>query len=396
MMTEHTYHIKRQATKNKGTAVYLHVTIKGTKYRPLLGHNLTEEEADRRAIQKIHTFHLGGQQKPQPALAVLPNQAFTLMDGWRLYLDVSENKGLLDVKRSKSILENHFIPFFGEGRELDSLGAEDGLRYLTHRKKNGKAKPGTTAKEWGLLLRIMNIAEGYEKITRNRLRVIDKPKGDRRKRVATLDELDEIRKVAMPFLWRYIVACLHAPFRESMVLSIADTWFTPQEDGWWLTTPKAKSTIKNHPEKFPLNRVALWALCPEGIGAVEPGRIFYRPGLKRGRGGWKDAGSLKHLWARTCENAGVVDLHIHDLRHTAATWLQGLGVQYEVRQTLLGHSIPGETAKYSHGSPEFDAIQRDAMNLMAEKYDLTKGLDKSPDKSGTKIIMSNRKGGLSD
>jgi integrase len=46
---------------------------------------------------------------------------------------------------------------------------------------------------------------------------------------------------------------------------------------------------------------------------------------------------------------GIQGLHFHDLRHTFATRLQWLGVDYEVRQALLGHKMPGMTADYSHG-----------------------------------------------
>jgi integrase len=42
----------------------------------------------------------------------------------------------------------------------------------------------------------------------------------------------------------------------------------------------------------------------------------------------------------------MVELHFHDLRHTFATRLQRLGVDYEIRQTLLGHKMPGMTANY--------------------------------------------------
>jgi len=42
----------------------------------------------------------------------------------------------------------------------------------------------------------------------------------------------------------------------------------------------------------------------------------------------------------------MVELHFHDLSHTFATRLQRLGVDYEIRQTLLGHKMPGMKANY--------------------------------------------------
>ena len=42
----------------------------------------------------------------------------------------------------------------------------------------------------------------------------------------------------------------------------------------------------------------------------------------------------------------IQDVHFHDLRHTFATRLRRLGVDYEVRQALLVHEMPGMTADY--------------------------------------------------
>lgn len=44
---------------------------------------------------------------------------------------------------------------------------------------------------------------------------------------------------------------------------------------------------------------------------------------------------------RTCERAGVHDLHFYDLRHSVTTWLTQCGVDYAVIQTLKGEPLPG-------------------------------------------------------
>ena len=42
------------------------------------------------------------------------------------------------------------------------------------------------------------------------------------------------------------------------------------------------------------------------------------------------------------------DLHYHDLRHTALSWLLEAGVDYAVVQRLAGHKLPGMTEGYLH------------------------------------------------
>ena len=56
---------------------------------------------------------------------------------------------------------------------------------------------------------------------------------------------------------------------------------------------------------------------------------------------WNDVRAFKKYWARVCHLAKIQDLHFHDLRHTFTTRLQGLGVDYETRQALLGLPVGG-------------------------------------------------------
>jgi hypothetical protein len=92
---------------------------------------------------------------------------------------------------------------------------------------------------------------------------------------------------------------------------------------------------------------------------VVDGRVFRR---------WNNARAFKKYWDAVCKRAKVQDLHFHDLRHTFTTWLQGLGVDYEVRQALLGHRMPGMTATYSHGGPQWNQKLREAVTRLAKAY----------------------------
>ena len=51
-----------------------------------------------------------------------------------------------------------------------------------------------------------------------------------------------------------------------------------------------------------------------------------------------------HRWDRTCERAGMHDLHFHDLRHTFGTWLVQAEVDYVVIESRCeGHRATGYT-----------------------------------------------------
>jgi len=53
-------------------------------------------------------------------------------------------------------------------------------------------------------------------------------------------------------------------------------------------------------------------------------------------------------FVRACEDAGVSDFSLHDLRHRYASMLRQNGVDLHTLQKLLGHSDPRMTDRYAH------------------------------------------------
>ena len=158
----------------------------------------------------------------------------------------------------------------------------------------------------------------YDWLDKNRL------KAARRTRIATPPELEGIRLLrdrAIPEvlaeLWRVVVAELHTGLRESKLLAVHRSWIREEADGWWLILPPNQSRLNGTPTRIPLNASALWALR-DPLPSLSDGRVFRR---------WNHVRPFKKYWARVCGLAKIQDLHFHDLRHTFATRLQGLGAK---------------------------------------------------------------------
>ena len=66
---------------------------------------------------------------------------------------------------------------------------------------------------------------------------------------------------------------------------------------------------------------------------------------------------IKKSWAALLERAGIKKLRLHDLRHSFASQLVNSGASLELIGSLLGHSSPTTTARYSH---LYDSVQREA------------------------------------
>ncbi len=361
------YSITTRST-NKGLAFDLYVRWKGKRYRPLLGYNLTQEEADQRAITMIAKIQRNEQTAPPSSTSP------TFRDFLPFYWDTMRVKKRFDLVRPESIIETHLLPRYA-ARRLDSFTAEDGLAYITARLE-ANAAPWTIRREWTVLMRILNLAVDFDKLDKNRLKRVELPDVANRQRVATKEELlsikQELHKRRLKKIgqheydpaecWRIVTVALNTGLREGKILEIDRTWMRSRDDGWWLILPPSRSRFKQTPREIPLNPAAYEALRSD-IAHVD-GRIFKQ---------WS-AAAFSTFWHRLSREAKVTDLHFHDLRHTFATCLQNLGVPLEVRATLLGHrlgstgtdQLGGEamTSRYSHGGYGWNQQLREAVTLL--------------------------------
>ena len=62
----------------------------------------------------------------------------------------------------------------------------------------------------------------------------------------------------------------------------------------------------------------------------------------------KPCASLHFPWDRIRRRAGLVDVRLHDLRHSFASFLVNQGISLYVVQGLLGHSHSRTTQRYAH------------------------------------------------
>jgi site-specific recombinase XerD len=72
-----------------------------------------------------------------------------------------------------------------------------------------------------------------------------------------------------------------------------------------------------------------------------PGRISGEP-LKE----------IKTIWKNLLKKAGLVNVRIHDLRHTHASHLVSSGLSLSIVGKLLGHTQASTTQRYTHLADE--------------------------------------------
>ena len=63
-------------------------------------------------------------------------------------------------------------------------------------------------------------------------------------------------------------------------------------------------------------------------------------------------GNFRKSFTTACRNAGLKDLHIHDLRHVFASKMVMGGTSLYITGELLGHRTTQMTKRYSHLVPD--------------------------------------------
>lgn len=95
-----------------------------------------------------------------------------------------------------------------------------------------------------------------------------------------------------------------------------------------------------------LSRVPRWEACPYVVPNPKT-RLPYR--------------TIFHSWDTARKAAGLAEVRLHDLRHSAASFLINSNHSLYVVQRLLGHTQIKTTARYSHLAPETMLHAADAM-----------------------------------
>ena len=70
-------------------------------------------------------------------------------------------------------------------------------------------------------------------------------------------------------------------------------------------------------------------------------------------------------WQTALKNAKLPDVHFHDLRHTAASWLVMKGADLIAMKEILGHHDLKTTQRYAHLSPGY---LRTALRKLGEVF----------------------------
>ncbi|HEY6414151.1 MAG TPA: site-specific integrase, partial [Edaphobacter sp.] len=194
---------------------------------------------------------------------------------------------------------------------------------------------GTIIKEVNTLKRLFNVAIEFEKIEANpahKAPVPQAPEG--RCRYLTAAELGKVLRACPE--WLRPIAGLAVALGTRRGELLRARW----ED---VSIPRREVRLrhtKNGKERSAqINDEALFVLSQMSGGKLK-GRGLLFPNVTPAQ--------VSVAFIRACEDAGIDDFSLHDLRHTHASLARMSGVDLHTLQKLLGHSDPRMTDRYAH------------------------------------------------
>lgn len=148
--------------------------------------------------------------------------------------------------------------------------------------------------------------------------------------IAALEQEDIYARSA---IWLYLLT----GFRKSELLHA--TWEQIDLGNRLFNLPDTKN---GEPLWQPLTQEAITVL--EGIPRLQGNPYIFPSPKVPGQ----PLGDFKGPWKRIRQNAGLEDVHLHDLRHTVGSWLIQGGNSLYLVQKILNHKDSRTTERYAH------------------------------------------------
>lgn len=236
----------------------------------------------------------------------------------------------------------HIVPRWGRTR-LTDIDGRAVAQWLDDKRSEGLA-PGTVVKIKAIFGRSFELGARWRiaGCERNPVRGIQsKPLNNARERYINADEAVRLLAAAEqsrnPLLAPIVGLLLKTGMRVSELLSTR--WENVDVGRRTLFVPTSKNGRSRH---VPLAQAALdiIARLPKATGAV-----YLFPSPKDAK---KHLTTIKHGWQTVRDAAVLPGLRIHDLRHSAASFMVNSGVDLFAIGKVLGHANVASSARYAH------------------------------------------------
>ncbi|MCA0979299.1 site-specific integrase [Qipengyuania flava] len=243
-------------------------------------------------------------------------------------------------ENTEAVINTHLLPKWGKLR-LDEITQQDISRWLSEKRK--EFAPATVEKLRMMLGRSFELARQWNipGAEINPVRAVPRFKFDNaRERYLTKEEAQRLLKACKgssnPQLWSIVSLLLYTGARKSELLNAKWKHVDLEHRSWLIPDSKTGKA----------RRVPLASAAVEVInGLVEiPGCPWLLPNPET----LQPYNSIKRVWDTARTEAKLSGLRIHDLRHSAASFMANAGTDLFAIGRILGHADHQSTMRYSH------------------------------------------------
>ena len=327
--------------RSSGSRTYAlrYVDSRGIQRQHKIGRweDITFADAKKKAIKLRSQVVLGGDpagekedRKAIPTYAALAEQHLAHAKTYQRSFDSTE-----------MIMRRHVLPRWGKLR-LDEILPRDIARWLDEKRAEG-LKPATVEKIRVVFSRSFSLAAQWElpgADTNPVQRVPRRAFNNARERYLSAEEASRLLARCdaslNPQLGNIVRLLLLTGARVGELLRAEWRHVNVERRAWLIPTSKT-----GKPRHVPLSQAAIDVIeqlprfggCPYLVPNPETKLPFV---------------SLKRAWQSARQEAGLGDLHVHDLRHSAASFMINAGIDLYAVGKVLGHVDHKSTMRYSH------------------------------------------------
>ncbi len=262
-------------------------------------------------------------------------------------------------KNTEFVMKNHLLPRWGRMR-LDEITSQDIAKWFAEKAAAGLA-PATVDKLRTVFGRSFELARQWKLpgVLSNPVRDVPRRKhSNARERYLSAGEVKRLFKALdkseSPQLKNIVSLLLLTGARKTELLTAKWEQIDLERRTWLIPTTKT-----GKPRYVPLSQSAIdniealprWAGCPWLL----PNPDTLKP--------YTD---IKRSWEKARDAAGLYDFRIHDLRHSAASFMINAGIDLYAVGRVLGHADHRSTQRYSHVANDtlMKAVEAGAANMM--------------------------------
>ena len=327
----------------RGKYYYYDMMIDGIRYKG------TTKTSDKSLAEKIASTIKSDILRQKHDLPTSVNYAddYNFQDAWEQYLK-SQLSGAKNQER-KIFAAKNFLPLFGN-KSIKSVSKAEIENYQLKRKLEIISLPKNQNKrEQEISFRLVNIEistlhnffnfcieKGY--LDKNPCAGIKKLNELSRLKTLSVDDINKLIAGATNKLTMDLISfLLYTGCRKGEALNLK--WDDVDIENGVIAV---KATKTRYDRRIPISS-PLEAVLRGIERNPDCSYVFNKNGRK--------IGNFRKSFMTACRNAGLKDLHIHDLRHVFASALTMNDVSLYKTGILLGHRTPNMTQRYAHLKP---------------------------------------------